>query len=42
MRAARRIAAVLTATAVMVGAFATQAAAIGIDVAGLIIETPQI
>ncbi|GAA3981089.1 hypothetical protein OG252_28185 [Streptomyces sp. NBC_01352] len=42
MRAARRVAAVLTATALMIGAFATQAAAIGIDVAGLVIETPQI
>ncbi|MEV1079431.1 hypothetical protein ACWD1Y_01230 [Streptomyces sp. NPDC002814] len=42
MRAARRVAAVLSATAVMIGAFATQAAAIGIDVAGLIIETPAI
>ncbi|MFB8774994.1 MULTISPECIES: hypothetical protein [Streptomyces] len=42
MRAARRVAAVLTATAVLIGAFATQAAAIGIDVAGLVIETPPI
>ncbi|MEV0640228.1 hypothetical protein AB0I77_35900 [Streptomyces sp. NPDC050619] len=42
MRAVRRVAAVLTATAVMVGAFATQAAAVGIDIAGLVIETPQI
>ncbi|WP_282613000.1 hypothetical protein [Streptomyces sp. GESEQ-35] len=42
MRAARRVAAVLTATAVMIGAFATQAAAIGIDVAGLVLETPPI
>ncbi|MEV5428401.1 hypothetical protein [Streptomyces sp. NPDC052701] len=42
MRAARRVAAVLTATAVMLGAFATQAAAIGIDVAGFVLETPAI
>jgi hypothetical protein len=42
MRIARRIAAVLTATALMIGACATQAAAVGIDVAGLIIETPPI
>ncbi|MEU7662551.1 MULTISPECIES: hypothetical protein [Streptomyces] len=42
MRAARRVAAVLTATALLIGAFATQAAAVGIDVAGLVIETPQI
>lgn len=42
MRAARRLAAVLTATALLIGAFATQAAAVGIDVAGLVIETPQI
>ncbi|WP_268867531.1 hypothetical protein [Streptomyces blattellae] len=42
MRAARRVAAVLTATAMMIGAFATQAAAIGIDVAGLVLETPAI
>ncbi|GGT25025.1 hypothetical protein [Streptomyces chromofuscus] len=42
MRAARRVAAVLTATAVMLGALTTQAAAIAIDVAGLVLETPQI
>ncbi|MFD5566815.1 MULTISPECIES: hypothetical protein [Streptomyces] len=42
MRAARRLAAVLTATALMIGAFAGQAAAIGIDVAGLVIETPPV
>ncbi|MFJ5264289.1 hypothetical protein ACIQAC_27900 [Streptomyces sp. NPDC088387] len=42
MLAARRIAAVLTTTALLIGAFATQAAAIGIDIAGLVIETPQI
>ena len=42
MRAARRVAAVLTAAALLIGAFATQAAAVGIDVAGLVIETPQI
>ncbi|MDC0772574.1 MULTISPECIES: hypothetical protein [unclassified Streptomyces] len=40
MRAARRIATVLTATAAMIGAFATQAAAIGGEVAGLVIEFP--
>ncbi|MEU3254416.1 hypothetical protein [Streptomyces sp. NPDC006997] len=42
MRAARRVAAVATATAVLIGAFATQAAAIGVDVAGLVLETPPI
>ncbi|WP_269066572.1 hypothetical protein [Streptomyces spinoverrucosus] len=42
MRAARRVAAVLTATAVMLGALTTQAAAIAIDVAGLVLETPAI
>jgi hypothetical protein len=42
MRAARRVATVLTTTAVLIGAFATQAAAIVIDVAGLVVETPQI
>ncbi|MFD0315765.1 hypothetical protein [Streptomyces flavalbus] len=42
MRTARRVAAVVTATAVLIGAFATQAAAIGIDVAGLVLETPPI
>ncbi|PAZ13354.1 hypothetical protein CLM62_26055 [Streptomyces sp. SA15] len=42
MRAVRRFATVLTATAVMIGAFATQAAAIGIDVAGFLIETPPV
>ncbi|MGW0330427.1 hypothetical protein ACWD0J_00900 [Streptomyces sp. NPDC003011] len=40
--AARRAATVLTATAVLIGAFAAQAAAVGIDIAGLVIETPQI
>lgn len=34
MRAVRRVAAVLTATAAMVGALTTQAAAIGIDLGG--------
>ncbi|MGA5896691.1 hypothetical protein [Streptomyces venetus] len=43
MRAARRVAAVLaTATLMMFGGLATPAAAVGIDVAGLVIETPQI
>ncbi|MFE9647358.1 hypothetical protein ACFYO0_25220 [Streptomyces sp. NPDC006365] len=42
MRVARRFATVLTASVVMIGAFATQAAAVGIDVAGLVIETPPI
>jgi hypothetical protein len=34
MLTARRIATVLTATAAMIGAFAAQAAAIGIDLGG--------
>ncbi|MFE5816728.1 hypothetical protein [Streptomyces sp. NPDC056479] len=42
MRTARRLATVLAAAAMMIGAFTTQAAAIGIDVAGLVIETPQV
>ncbi|CAL9495417.1 hypothetical protein SUDANB6_03335 [Streptomyces sp. enrichment culture] len=42
MRAVRRVAAVLTSTAVMIGAFAGQASAIAIDVAGLVLETPQV
>ncbi|MFE6285674.1 hypothetical protein [Streptomyces sp. NPDC057877] len=42
MRAVRRVATVLSATAVLIGAFTTQAAAIGIDVAGLVLETPPI
>ncbi|MFI9341365.1 hypothetical protein ACIG0D_08875 [Streptomyces sp. NPDC052773] len=42
MRAARRVAAVLSAAALMFGALTTQAAAISIDVAGLVLETPQI
>ncbi len=42
MRAARRVAAVLAATALLLGAFTTQAAAIGIDLAGVVIETPAI
>ncbi|WP_328769726.1 hypothetical protein [Streptomyces sp. NBC_00286] len=40
MRVARRIATVLTASAVMVGAFATQAAAIAIEAGGAMIEVP--
>ncbi|WP_267882946.1 hypothetical protein [Streptomyces bicolor] len=42
MRTARRIATVLTATAAMIGAFASQAAAIGIDIAGFLVETPPV
>ncbi|MFD5710001.1 hypothetical protein ACFWHW_06345 [Streptomyces pharetrae] len=42
MRAARRVAAVIAAAALMFGALTTQAAAIGIDIAGLVLETPQI
>jgi len=42
MRAVRRVATVLTSAAVMIGAFATQAAAVGIDVAGFVLETPAI
>ncbi|MFH9014738.1 hypothetical protein ACH4C6_25595 [Streptomyces sp. NPDC017943] len=43
MRAVRRIAAVL-ATAVLMtcGSLATPAAAVSIDIAGLVLETPQI
>ncbi|GHB53481.1 hypothetical protein [Streptomyces spinoverrucosus] len=40
MRAARRVAAVLAATAVMLGALTTQAAAL--EVAGIIIELPAV
>ncbi|MEU9053796.1 MULTISPECIES: hypothetical protein [unclassified Streptomyces] len=42
MRTARRLATVLAAAALMIGGFTTQAAAIGVDVAGLVIETPQV
>lgn len=42
MRAVRRVVAVLTSTAVLIGVFAGQAAAISIDVAGLVVETPQL
>jgi hypothetical protein len=42
MRAVRRVAAVLTSTAVLIGLFAGPAAALSIDVAGLVVETPQI
>ncbi|WP_275297054.1 hypothetical protein [Streptomyces cyaneogriseus] len=42
MRAVRRVATVLTSTAVLIGAFAGQAAAFSIDIAGLVLETPQI
>lgn len=42
MLAARRVATLLAATALLLGALTTQAAAIGIDIAGLVIETPQI
>ncbi|MDF3149927.1 MULTISPECIES: hypothetical protein [unclassified Streptomyces] len=40
MRTARRIATVLTATAAMIGAFATQAAAVAVDIAGAVVEIP--
>lgn len=40
MRTARRIATVLTATAAMIGAFATQAAAVAIEVGGAVLEVP--
>ncbi|WP_256362298.1 hypothetical protein [Streptomyces sp. TRM70350] len=40
MRAARRVAAVLTATAVLLGALTTQAAAL--EIAGTIIEFPAV
>ncbi|WP_320777512.1 hypothetical protein [Streptomyces sp. CRN 30] len=42
MRTVRRVATMLAAAALMVGAFAPQAAAVGIDVAGLVVETPQV
>ncbi len=42
MRAARRVAAVLATAALMFAALATPAAAVGIDVAGFVLETPQI
>ncbi|MFI6370930.1 hypothetical protein [Streptomyces sp. NPDC050546] len=43
MRAVRRVTAVLaTAVLMMFGGLATPAAAVGIDVAGLVLETPQI
>ncbi|MGW6902890.1 hypothetical protein [Streptomyces sp. NPDC054940] len=42
MRTARRLATVLAAAALMMGAFAAPASAIGIDVAGLVIETPPV
>lgn len=42
MRTARRLATVLATAALMMGAFTTQAAAIAIDVAGLVVETPQV
>ncbi|MET9829535.1 hypothetical protein ABZ078_09520 [Streptomyces sp. NPDC006385] len=42
MRTARRLATVLAAAALMMGAFTSQAAAVSVDVAGLVIETPQI
>ncbi|MEU2268771.1 hypothetical protein ABZ568_20665 [Streptomyces olindensis] len=43
MHAVRRVAAVLAATALMTfGGLATPAAAVSIDVAGLVLETPQI
>ncbi|MFF9117203.1 hypothetical protein ACF09Y_16630 [Streptomyces massasporeus] len=43
MRAVRRVAAVLAAAALMTfGGLATPASAVNIDVAGLVLETPQI
>ncbi|EGX55427.1 hypothetical protein SZN_32916 [Streptomyces zinciresistens K42] len=42
MRTARRLATVLAAAALMMGALTTQAAAVSVDIAGLVIETPQI
>lgn len=42
MRTARRLATVLAAAALMMGAFTTQAAAVSVDIAGLIIETPPV
>jgi hypothetical protein len=43
MRAVRRVAAVLATVALMTfGGLATPAAAISIDVAGLVVETPQV
>ncbi|MFE7275118.1 hypothetical protein [Streptomyces sp. NPDC057623] len=42
MRTARRLATVLAAAALMMGAFAAPASAVGVDIAGLVIETPQI
>ncbi|MEU1850350.1 hypothetical protein ABZ499_14045 [Streptomyces sp. NPDC019990] len=43
MRAVRRVAAVLVTAALMTfGGLAAPAAAVGIDAAGLVIETPQI
>lgn len=43
MRAVRRFAAVLAAATLMTfGGLATPAAAVSIDVAGLVVETPQV
>lgn len=42
MRTARRLATVLAAAALMMGAFTAPAAAVGVDIAGLVIETPQV
>lgn len=43
MRVVRRVAAVLATAALMAfGGLATPASAAGIDVAGLVLETPQI
>ncbi|MGI5376312.1 hypothetical protein ACQEV2_19040 [Streptomyces sp. CA-251387] len=42
MRTARRLATVLAAAALLIGAATTQAAAVSVDIAGLVIETPQI
>ncbi|MGW4754076.1 hypothetical protein [Streptomyces chartreusis] len=42
MRTASRLATVLAAAALMIGAFTTQAAAVSVDIAGLVVETPQV
>jgi hypothetical protein len=43
MRAVRRVAAILTTTtALLLGGFAAEAAAVSVDVAGLVVETPQV
>ncbi|MDN0194154.1 hypothetical protein [Streptomyces sp. S.PNR 29] len=42
MRAVRRVAAVLATTALLLGGFAAEASAVSVDVAGLVVETPQV